>query len=350
VASAPTAAPTVAAAPTSAPTVAAAPAASLLARPGEPLTPIKVAWCAISGGFLHLFAARDAGLFAKYGLELNASLVRGSDPMLAALQTGELDFGYCAADATIPGLAAGIDAVLVGAPLVGLPYVLVAHSDVNSVQDLSGKTIGINRPGDLDERLNRAMLTANGVQADEVLFRPTGGQTERYQALLAGQIDAVTVTPPLEVQAKKDGLHVVFDLGQLPIPFTYSALHTNPKMIRDKPDVVRRFVAVMAESVQYVETHKAESEKALSRELQLEDPESLESAYTAYADRFVNRGMDVPLRAVQESIDYARQQGTRIQRGRAEEIVDTRFTTELRDSGFLQALWGRPMPAPTAQP
>jgi NitT/TauT family transport system substrate-binding protein len=321
-----------------------------VARPGEPLIPIKVAWCAISGGFLHLFAARDAGLFAKYGLELNATLVRGSDPTLAAVQSGELDFAYCAADATIPGMAAGIDAVLIGAPLVGLPYVLVAHPDIQSLQDLRGKTVGINRPGDLDERLNRAMLASAGMQADDVALRPTGGQTERYQALLAGQIDAVTVTPPLDVQARKDGLHVVFDLGQLPIPFTYSALHTNSKMIRERPDVVRRFVAAMAESVQYVETHKAESERALSRELQLEDPESLDSAYTAYAERFVNRGMDVPLRAVQDSIDYARQQGTRIQRARAEDIVDSRFTTELRDSGFLQALWGRPIPAPTPQP
>jgi NitT/TauT family transport system substrate-binding protein len=309
-----------------------------------------VAWCAISGGFLHLFAARDAGLFAKYGLDVNASLIRGSDPTLAALQAGEIDFAYCAADATIPGMAAGIDAVLIGAPLVGLPYVLVAHPDIQSVQDLRGKTIGINRPGDLDERLNRAMVSFAGVQPDEVSYRSTGGQTERYQALLAGQIDAVTVTPPLEVQARKDGLHVVFDLGQLPIPFTYSALHANSKTIRERPDLVRRFVAAMAESVQYVETHKAESERALARELKLEDAESLESAYTAYAERFVNRGMDVPLRAVQESIDYARQQGTRIQRPRAEDIVDTRFTTELRESGFLQSLWGRPIPAPTPPP
>ncbi len=45
-------------------------------------------------------------------------------PALAALMADEIQFLYCAADATLPALAAGVDVKLVAAPLVKLPYVL----------------------------------------------------------------------------------------------------------------------------------------------------------------------------------------------------------------------------------
>ncbi len=321
---------------------------SYLAKPGEPLTPVKVAWCAISAGFAQLYVARDAGLFPKYGLDVKASLVNGSDVSLAALQSGEVDFVFCAAAATIPGLASGLDATLIAAPLTGLPYVMVARKGIQTVQDLRGRSIGISKPGDLDDRLSRAVVKQVGMPADSVTFRPAGGQTDRYRALLGGILDAVNVTPPLEVQAKKDGLNVIYHLDKLPIPFIYSAVHTNSKMIRERPQVVQRFVAAMAEAVFYMEMHRAEAEQSISKQLKIEDQDSLESAYQAYAKDIVNRSMEVPLPAVQDSIDYARQQGSRILRGKAQDMVDNQFAIDLRKSGFLERLWGRPIPPPSA--
>ncbi len=321
-----------------------------LAKSGEAPTRVKAAWCAVSAGFAQLFVARDAELFTKYGLDVQATLIQGSDAALAALQAGDIDFLYCAASATIPGMATGIDATLVAAPLIGLPYVLVARKGINSVQDLKGKSMGISRAGDLDDRLSRAILKQEGLTDRDVVLRPAGGQTDRYKALLAGVVDAVTVTPPLEVQAKKDGLNVIYYLNKLPIPFIYSAMHTNSKMVRERPEVVQRFVAAMAEAVYFMEANKVEAERSISRQLKIDDPESLESAYQAYAKDIVNRSVVVPLGAVQDGIDYARQQGTRIKRGEAKDLVDNRFADDLRKSGFLEKMWGRPIAPPEASP
>jgi NitT/TauT family transport system substrate-binding protein len=320
-----------------------------LAKPGDPLTPVSVAWCNPSGGFLQLYAARDANLFAKYGLDVKASLVRGSETSLAALQAGQLDFVYCAGSATIPGMAAGADAVLIGAPLTGLAFVLMARPGIRSVQDLRGKSIGISRTGDLLDRLGRAMLSYLGMPADSVTLRALGGQTEEYQGLRAGVVDAAILSPPLDAQGKKEGMTMIFDFKQLPIPFIYSALHTSSRMIRERPQVVQRFVAAMAEAVYYTETHKAEAEQALAKELKLSDQDALDAAYQAYSRDIVNRGLDVSLTAVQDSIDYARQQGTKIQRGKAADMVNNQFVDDLRKSGFLEALWGRPIPPPSTK-
>ena len=92
-----------------------------LGKPGEPPATARAATCALSGGFIHLYAALDNGLFDKYGVKVEFVSIRGSVVSLAALAADEIQFLYCAADATIPGVAAGGDAKLIGAPLVGLP-------------------------------------------------------------------------------------------------------------------------------------------------------------------------------------------------------------------------------------
>jgi NitT/TauT family transport system substrate-binding protein len=315
-----------------------------VAKPGEPATPVKAAWCAISAGFVQMFVARDYNLFGHYGLDVKTSQFTDSQAALAALQSGEIDFLFCAAAATIPGLATGIDATIVAAPLIGLPYVMVARSDIHSVQDLKGRKVGINRQGDLDDRLSHAVMKQENIPADQVQFIPAGGQTDRYKAVLGGIIDAVNVTPPLEVQAKIDGLNVIYALKTLPLPFIYSAIHTNSKMLRERPQIVQKFVAAMAESVYYIDQHKDDAEQSISKQLNITDKAALESAYQAYAFDYVNRSIDIPIGAVQDSIDYAREQGTTIARPTADQIVDQRFAADLQTSGFLQQLWGKPIP------
>ena len=66
-------------------------------------------------------------------------------------------------------MATGVDAAIIAAPLVGLPYVMVARQDIHSVQDLKGRKIGINRQGDLDDRLSHAVLLFNDGFANSVL-------------------------------------------------------------------------------------------------------------------------------------------------------------------------------------
>lgn len=70
-----------------------------LAKAGEAPAIVRVATCAISGGFIHLYAALDNGLFEKYGMKVEFLSIRGSGIALAALAADEVQFLYCAADA-----------------------------------------------------------------------------------------------------------------------------------------------------------------------------------------------------------------------------------------------------------
>ena len=87
-----------------------------LAKPNERPISMRVSTCAVTGGFVHLYTALDNGLFDKYGLKFDNIFIHGSDLNLSALSGDQVQFTYCASDAIIPGMAAGIDAKFFGSP------------------------------------------------------------------------------------------------------------------------------------------------------------------------------------------------------------------------------------------
>ena len=316
-----------------------------LAKPGEAPVTVRVAACALTGGFIHLYAALDNGLFEKYGMKVEYVLIRGSGVALAALAADEIQFLYCAADATIPGMAAGSDAKLIGAPLVGLPWVLLVRKDIKRPEDLKGKSIAVTRAGDLTFRLARALLKKFNFTESDVALRTVGGtgQVEPFNAMRAGLAEAALVTPPLDARGRREGFNIVYRLNDLSLPAVYSSVHTNAKTLRERPLLAQRSVAALAESIYFVEKNPEKAKAAVSRALRLNDQEALQSAYDAYAKLLVNRRLLVPETTVAGVVEVAREQGTNVRR-KAAEMIDNRFAEDLDKSGFLKEIWGGEVP------
>ena len=311
-----------------------------LPKPGERTATMRVSTCAVSGGFIHLYTALDNGLFDKYGIKLENIFIRGSAQNLTALATDEVQFTYCASDAIIPGMAAGIEVKIVASPLVKLPYVLITRKEVRRPEDLKGKALGIARAGDLSDRLSRAVVKKLGLAPDAVTIRPIGGsQGERYQAMAAGIVHGVIITPPLDVRAKNEGYNVMYRLIDLNIPFIYSSLHTSHKMLRERPEIVQRMVAAFAEIIYFVEKNPDKAKAAVSKAMRTTDAEALQSAYDTYAREILDRTMVVPGKAVAETIEIARESGSPV-RKKPEEIYDNTFVNNLEKSGFMKEIWG----------
>lgn len=311
-----------------------------LPKPGEKPMPIRVATSAVTGGFVHLYTGLDNGIFEKYGLKCEHVYIRGQSPALAALANDQVQFNYGAADGSLPGLAAGVDAKFVASPLVKLPYVMVARKEIRRPEDLKGKSIGVTRPGDLSARLSRQVVRKFGLTTDDVTIHPIGGsQQERYQAMIGNVVQAILVTPPLDVRAKSDGFNVIYRLIDLDIPFIYSSLITNYKMLRERPEIVQRMVVALAESVWFVEKNPDKAMAAIAKAMRVKDEEALQSSFNVYAKEIVDRTMVVPGKSISEAVEIARDTGTII-RKKPEELYDNSFVINLEKSGFLKELWG----------
>jgi NitT/TauT family transport system substrate-binding protein len=316
-----------------------------LPKPGEAPVNIRVGSCGTSGGFIHFYTALGNGLFEKYGIKVEHVTLRGGAITLTALASDGIQFLYCSADPQIARMAAGGEAKIVSSLIVGLPWVLMGRSEIKRPADLKGKTIPVSRPGGLTDQLAKAVLKKHNLTTQDVKLLHIGGtgQLEPYNALLQGLADAVLVTPPLDVRAKRDGYHLIFSLHELDVPSIYSSILTNLKTLKERPQLVQRFVAAMSETIYYVEKNPDKATRSLGKALNISDQEILQSAYQAYARNLVNRRMTVPGRTVAEAVELAREEISQIRR-KADELYDNSFTDNLEKSGFLKELWGNNIP------
>ena len=314
-----------------------------LAKSGEAPVTLYIASCAVTGGFTHLYVALDYDLFAKYGLNVKHVVIRGgANISIAALSADEIQFLYCAGESTLPVMASGGDAVLIAAPLVGLPYVLIARKEIKTIQDLRGKTIGVGTVAGMPYRLLKMFEKKFNLQ--DIQIRPVGGsQPERYSALLQGIIQAAPFTSPMDARGKKDGFNVLYQFSDLGLPALYSSLHISSKSLRERRDLVQKMVAAFAEAVRFVEDNPDKAKASVSKVLRLKDEDALQASYDAYAKRLINRRMIVPVNAVTEGVEIVRESGTKVIK-KATELLDNSFAENLEKSGFLKEVWGGRMP------
>jgi ABC-type nitrate/sulfonate/bicarbonate transport system substrate-binding protein len=321
-----------------------------VAKPGETVVKVRIGACAITGGFIHLYAALDNRLFDKYGIQAEPIVVRGGAVALAGLVSDEINFLYCNADANIVRIGTGADAKLVASPLIGLPYVVLARKDIKRPADLRGKSIGVTRPGDFPYRLAKEFLKKHNLSEKEVTLATVGGTpTERYTALLQDIFQATLIQPPLDARGKKDGFNVIYNLNDLGLPFIYSSLFGSGRTWKERPGVVQKVVAALAESVYFVEKNPELAMASVGKTLRMKDPDTLRSAYEAYAKNLINRRMIVPAKMVADTLDLAREDGASI-RKKPNEIFDNAFVEHLDKSGFLKELWGGDVPGDRRKP
>jgi ABC-type nitrate/sulfonate/bicarbonate transport system substrate-binding protein len=157
--------------------------------------------------------------------------------------------------------------------------------------------------------------------------------------MIQGLSQATLLTPPLDVRARRDGFSLIYNLHELDVPSIYSSMFTNSKTLKERPALVQKFVAALAEAIYFVEKNPDKSKAALAKVLSISDQEVLQSAYDAYAKALVNRRLTVPVNAVAQAVEIAREDGTQIRKKPAE-MIDNSFAEQLDKSGFLKELWG----------
>ena len=98
----------------------------------------------------------------------------------------------------------------------------------------------------------------------------------------------------MDIRAKIDGFNIIYRLIDLEIPFVYSSLITNYKMLRERPEIVQRMVAALAEAVYFVEKNPDKAKAAVAKAMRVKDEEALQTSYNVYAREIVDRTMVVP--------------------------------------------------------
>ena len=180
-----------------------------------PLKTITVAVPAVSLLQAPLFVAIDAGAFKKYGMDVRYVLTGART--IQALVGGSVQFAQGVSSRTVPSaVLGGADAILIANFVDKFLFTMHSAPEINSMQDLKGKVVGVSGIGGSTDFATRVALRDAGLIPDkDVAIRGVGGVAETVAAMKAKVVHAGTLSPPSSFVAQKAGFKMLFDMASL---------------------------------------------------------------------------------------------------------------------------------------
>lgn len=211
---------------------------------------IRIGFPEFNSSTFTLPMAHIKGYFQEEGLQAELIRIR-SAVALPALTSGEIDYHTVVAPAVTAALR-GIPVRVVACFTPGLTTAIIARPEIKTVQELKGKTIGLNSIGGGLESTVRLMLKHYGLDPDkDVKFLATGGAETRFAALKQGLTVATAGSTPVDYIGKKMGYVVLaraYDLFSYP----NTGLVASVKSIKENPDRLKRVIRAGIKANRYI--------------------------------------------------------------------------------------------------
>jgi ABC-type nitrate/sulfonate/bicarbonate transport system substrate-binding protein len=212
---------------------------------------IRIVIPGLSGQFMTFPLAHKKGFLKEEGIDAEIIRITGSTGGLA-LTSGEVDYTTGMGGGPIGGAITGRPIKVVACYVPAPVLALVARHEIKSVQELRGKTIGINSFGNVAHFAARVMSKHFGLDPDrDVKFIALGPIEARFAALTQGLIDATPLSPPLDFEAQKRGFNILVRAYEV-LTFPETGLITSVKKIQDKPDEIKRVIKAGIKANRYI--------------------------------------------------------------------------------------------------
>jgi ABC-type nitrate/sulfonate/bicarbonate transport system substrate-binding protein len=140
-----------------------------------------------------------------------------------------------------------------------VPFAFISRPEFKSVQELRGKTIGVNVFGSPLEIIGKLIFKHFGLDPDkEIKFLATGPTEARFASMKQGSTVATLVSTPGDFLGKKMGF-VVLARSQELFSYPTSGLVANVKKIKEKPDEIKRVIKVGIKANHYIRQNREDT-------------------------------------------------------------------------------------------
>ena len=306
------------------------------------LTRLNVGYSALSADQLPAWIAKDSGIFAHNGLDVQLIFFTGGSTAILALVSGDVPMTQVAGPGLVSSSLAGSDAVFVAAGVTSLNYVLMGKPGVKTPEQLKGGTLAISRFGSATDSIARFALRRVGLApGKDVTIVQVGSGPDRLSAILTGRATAAVINPPSSFLAEKRGLAVIADVAKMGLVFQHTGAATTKKFIREHPDIVRRFVKSHVEAVHKMWTDKEATVKALEKYMGSGlDREMLEkSRENVLSETMYPKKQYPSLEGLKTVVAELAERDPRAKTAKPEHFVDLSFVRELDQSGYIDSLY-----------
>ena len=310
------------------------------AAESPPLRKVRMAFTSLSSSMCPPWIAREAGIFNKHGLDVEVIATPTGVEGMNALIAGEVQFLQISGGTTASAALGGADVIVVGTTLESLVQQLIARPEIEKAEHLKGKTLGITRFGtSIDVGARLALRHFGLVPEKDVAIVQVGGMESMVAALQGNRIQAGILSYPAITQALRLGHHALLDVASLGIPYAFTGITTRGHLIRDDPDLVRRYVTAQTEAIARAKRDKPLALKVMGKFLRTANPAALAESYDVDVQKYM---LKVPLTTVEAMKSVLDDLAARIPKAKDSEprkFFDDSFVRQLQSSGFIDALY-----------
>ena len=301
------------------------------------LTPLRLAYSAITVNQAIPWISLEAGHFRKHGVDVE--LIHASSiTALQALLAGEVTIVQSATDGAVTSNLSGADTVFMGAILDKPLYSFIVNSKIKTPQDLKGKRVGVTRFGATPDALARAMLKMWGLDpSTDVSMIQLNEMGLLVQGLVNGVIDAAPISIPSNIRAKNLGFLELFDMTKIGKTYITGTVVTRKRFIDGQRDLAKRFMRGFLEGMKTYQEDEEFTIKVIQKWTRAKNRDEVKEAYALQAKNMlrVPRTSVDGVRTILEGLDKVPAAKTADPR----RFIDFTILDELEKEGFLGSLY-----------
>jgi NitT/TauT family transport system substrate-binding protein len=306
----------------------------------SPPRKIRVAITSLSGSMVPPWAANDAGIFKKYGLQVEVIATPSGIQGTNALIANEISFLQIAGGTTTGAAVGGADVKIVATMTATLVLNLAVRPEIEKPEQLRGKSIGISRFGTSLHTGARLAAKHFGLEPGrDVNIVEIGAGDWIVGAMQGNRVQAGVFGYPATSRAVKSGNRVMLHLPSLNIPYASTGVSTRGDIIRDDPDLVRRYLSAQIEAIALMKKDRPFTLKVLSKYLRTNDTDLLNESYDIQIAKYMQK---VPLPtadAVRSVLEELTDRNPKAKDLDPTKFFDDRFVKQLAAGDFIDGLY-----------
>lgn len=222
-----------------------------------------------------VFYAKDRGLFAAAGIDVNINVLQNSAAVDSAVSSGAVDIVASSVAVVANAFERGFPLRFIGTGCIytsAAPptseLVVAKDSPVQSARDLNGKIVAVNGLKDITQLTVQVWLDKNGADLGSIKFVEIPFGTMPL-ALADGRVAAANLPNSFIARARDQVRALGNAQSALSDRYLIVGWTAAEAWLQKNPELARRVVGVLAQSAAWANGHQAESAQILSRYLKI---------------------------------------------------------------------------------
>jgi NitT/TauT family transport system substrate-binding protein len=312
----------------------------LAAAPAE-FEKLNVVYSSISGASVSTWVPKEAGIYKKYGLDVNLVYVAGSQA-ITTLISGDAHVVQGSGAAAILSRLAGSEVKIIGNVINVIPMSLVTTPDIARPQDLKGKTFGVSRFGSLTDLGLRKAVGEWGIDpAKDIKMIQTGGVPENLLFMQQGVISGALLSSPTLEKARELGFKEMLNLANINYRYPGTALVATDAFIKNQSQTLNRFLKATLDGIKFAKANPDFTVKVLGKYTRTPDTKLLESAFRTYVLGYIRDVPTVSADEVETALDEIAARNPKAKGADAKTFYDPAPLEQLAKEGFIKQLYPR---------